>query len=141
MEGVVGALKNLHRSLRPGGLLLDVHPEPAPYRTLKVYVDGEVAGSGKLERLPEMVEDILQTRRILNVAIADGMFERRGEIFFECREHYDSVNAWEQLLAKPGTGMVVAGDGLVRKALLLMGDGRSEIVAQQRFRALSLGRT
>ena len=118
-----------------------MHPEPKPYRSLKVYIDGDVVGSGKVERRPEMVESIRQTRRILDVAIADGMFGHRNGTSFECREHYDSVDAWDKMLARPATGKVVEDNGLVGKALRLMGEGRCEIVVQQRLRALSLGRT
>ena len=131
----------MHRSLRPGGLLLDVHPEPRQFRALTVHIDEGVAGSGKLESTPKFVEEIRQVQRILDAAIADGMFERRGEDFFDCREHYDSVDEWERELTRNGVGKVVEDDGTVDKALLLMGEGRSEIVAQERFRAWSLERT
>lgn len=118
-----------------------MHPDPTAHRSLEIYIDGEVAGLGKLERTLTTQEKTRKTRRILDIAVTNGMFEHTGENSFQSREHYDSVDAWEALLAKPGVGEPIADDELIEKSLRLMGEGRSEIVSEQRLRAWSLVRT
>ena len=118
-----------------------MHPDPATHRSLEIYIDGEVAGLGKLERTLTTQEKIRKTRRILDIAITDGMFEHTSENSFQSREYYDSVDAWEALLARPAVGEAIADDELIEKSLRLMGEGRSEIVSEQRLRAWSLVRT
>ena len=56
-EGVVDALKKLQRSLRPGGVLLDLHPEPR-LNPVTVRTSAGTTGAGVLGYSESFIETI-----------------------------------------------------------------------------------
>ncbi len=105
-----------------------------------VRVDDEDIGVGKIERTTHFLEDIRQTRHLLDLAVSGGSFSRRDETLFDFVEIYDSPDAWEALLAKDWVARAVVEDDLLNEALRMMDEGRCEIVIGQNFRALTLER-
>ncbi len=51
------ALRKVHRSLRPGGLLLDVHPQPKP-SPIEVRTYARRTDLGQLEYSPDFIRTI-----------------------------------------------------------------------------------
>jgi hypothetical protein len=70
-EGMVHALEELHRLLKPDGVLIDIHPVPM-WSFIKVYRRGEVLFE---EMLPETYwEDVNRAERALAEVVEGGLF-------------------------------------------------------------------
>lgn len=106
-----------------------------------VRVDGENIGGGKIERAQHNLEEIRQTRGLLDDVINAGMLRRRDETLFEFVETYDSRDAWDALLARHSVAGAVVDDELLNEAFRMMDEGRCTIVIDQVFRALTVERT
>ena len=130
----------MHRSLRPGGALLDLHPQPQEYRTLDVRLRDEVRRAGRLYRQAFFIADIHAARDTLGAAVSEQLFRMDEELEFEYVEHYDSVDSWMACLAKHRVGELVADEHLIESACAMMPDGRAEIIVMQLVRAARFAR-
>jgi len=89
----VDVLKRIHRWLRPGGLVLDLQPEPEPPtievvevgvgRTLLGHIDTTVL-AGNIHRARATVTSLVEA----------GYFERDGSEMFDFRSHSTYVDEW-----------------------------------------------
>jgi hypothetical protein len=125
----------VHRSLRPSGALLDLQPQPQEYRTLDVRLGDELRRAGQLYRQAFFLADIRAARVALEASVAERLFRMDEELEYDHVEHYDSVDSWTACLAKPRVGELVADEGLIESACMLMPEGKAEIIVTQRARA------
>jgi len=125
----------VHRSLRPSGALLDLHPQPQEYRTVDVRLGDELRRAGRLHRQAFFIADIRAARVTLGAAVAEGLFRMEEVVEFDYIEHYDSVDSWRLCLAKPRVGELVAEEDLIEAACAMMPQGQAEIIVTQRERA------
>ena len=130
----------MHRSLRPGGALLDLHPQPHEYRTVDVRLGDELRRAGRLYRQAFFIADIHAARETLGAAVSERLFRMDEEVEFEFIEHYDSVDAWTACLAKPRVGELVADEHLIESACAMMPAGQAEIIVTQLMRAARFAR-
>ncbi len=130
----------MHRWLRPGGALLDLHPQPQEYRTLDVRFGDEVRRAGRLHRQAFFIADIHAARDTLGAAVPEQLFRMDEELEFEYVEHYDSVDSWMACLAKPKVGELVADEHLIESACSMMPRGQAEIIVTQLERAARFAR-
>ncbi len=130
----------MHRSLRPSGALLDLHPQPQEYRTLDVRLGDEVRRAGRLHRQAFFIADIHAARDTLAAAVSARLFQLDEEVEFEYVEHYDSVDSWTAGLAKPRVGELVADEHLIESACAMMPRGQVEIIVTQLERAARFAR-
>jgi hypothetical protein len=95
-EGVVNALTRIHRSLVPGGTLLDLHPT-LPFAT------AEARGSsfGAFEER-EFMAMVAETEAGVDEVVGRGLFALERELAFDVLERFDSagelletVSGWE----------------------------------------------
>ena len=88
------ALRKRHRSLRPDGVLLDLHPEPR-LNPVEVRTSGGTTRVGALEYSESFVENIAAANRSLAALEDEGAFVREQQTEFEVRNYLDSVAAWQ----------------------------------------------
>jgi predicted SAM-dependent methyltransferase len=136
-EGVVDALKNAHRALRPGGLLLDLQPE-AGDPPVEVIRDGRVVGSTPQDE-SWCAEQIAKARAIVAELVDAGWFAVERTRRYEWRQHATTVDDWAAYRASKG--MTPLEDDLVRRVRDLATDGADEIVKRERCVATVLRRT
>jgi hypothetical protein len=91
-EGVVGALRTIYQSLRSGGLLLDVHPEPEHAR-IQVWAGSAIHDLGHLDDTA-IIDDALAGRAVIDMLIREGLFVRDRQVVFEQVVHVSDVDTW-----------------------------------------------
>ena len=80
----------MHRSLRPGGLLLDVHPQPQP-SPIEVRTGAGTAELGQLEYSPGFIRTMSNADEALASLDRDGMFRNEREEEFLLLHHFESL--------------------------------------------------
>jgi hypothetical protein len=88
----VRALRNIHSALRPGGLLLDIHPEPK-HPWLVAQVDAQTIPVGQLDE-SFRIGTVRFARAALQQASDDGLFAFERETTFVFTYHFADVDAW-----------------------------------------------
>jgi hypothetical protein len=130
-EGVVNALKSAHAALRPGGVLLDLQPEPGD-PPVEVIRGGRVVGS-TLQDESWCAEQIAKVAAAVERLVEEGWFavERVGR--YEWRQHATTVDDWAAYRASKG--MTPLDEELVRRLGALTAGGADEIVKRERWLA------
>lgn len=85
-------LRQLHKTLRPGGVLLDIHPQPTDPR-VTVLVSGRTIPIGSLDASEDNSEIRAAQKRLAGVQRA-GLFRTERRTRFVMRTHHESVDAW-----------------------------------------------
>ena len=131
------ALRRIHRSLRPGGVLLDLHPQPE-------HAGVEVWQGGRVERLghvgqEEDIRDILEARDRLDLVEGEGWYITERQRFFDLLSHFPSAEDWLEYQEREGyTGVV--SEELLASANRLLATGNGEFVVREPIRASLLKR-
>ena len=137
VEGVVHALRRIHRSLADPGVLLDLHPEPTNSQA-------EVARQGRIEVLGELdeaedIRDIRLARTKLELVEDQGFFHTERQIQFDMLEHFPSVEDWlEWRTEQCATGIIPKE--LLDKVRRLLAPPGSELIIREPIRASLLRR-
>lgn len=85
-------LRQLHKSLRPEGVLLDIHPQPEDPRVVVVNA-GRSIPIGSLDATEDNREIRDARQRLASVQRA-GLFRTERRRIFTFRKYHDSVDAW-----------------------------------------------
>lgn len=85
-EGVVNALSRIHKALKRGGVLLDLHPT-APFAT----VEGGGARLGPLDE-GDFMEIVAATEAGLNETLRMGLFALEKTRTFDVVERFDTAD-------------------------------------------------
>jgi hypothetical protein len=88
----VHVLRQLHRALRPSGLLLDIHPQPEDPRVEIVHPEGSVS-VGAIDWTVDSRE-IRDARKRLAVIVREGLFRLENRRWFDLAAYHESVDAW-----------------------------------------------
>ena len=139
-ESVVDALRVIHRTLRPGGVLLDLHASEAvsPVRTL---FRGHATAHGAIEWSPMFQATVSLAEEALARAEAAGDYGNEQQSEYQVENHFLTAGEWAEFRAAQGPYYEPVGDGLVtavERAMepvgseLLMG----EVVRATRYRRL-----
>jgi SAM-dependent methyltransferase len=125
-EGVGDALRRIHRALRPGGVLLDVHPRPEPVG-YEVRTGGRAVPVGE-NRAPQAIEKVPRARAALAAAIAGGWFVRERRASFTFARHFAGV---ETMLAyyRARDPDVTLDDALLARARALLAANEGTVVS------------
>ena len=130
IEGVVDALWKVHRSLRPDGLLLDVHPQPRP-TPIEVRTGAGSASIGRLEYSPGFV----QTNSTANDALAllgrEGAFVNDKKMVFEILHYMDSVADWQTYLTTEAQYYVPPDETLIESIHSILDRTAGEIILRE----------
>jgi hypothetical protein len=118
--------------LRPGGRLLDVHPEPEDAR-VEVRDRDRLTFIGLFQR-PAIYQNIHAARDALAALVGKGLFARERSVGFEVRYHFESVDAWLAYRTERGTKTEVDPALLVR-AREMLADTPGELLIREQMRA------
>ena len=138
LEGVVDALRKVHGSLRPDGLMLDVRPVPLKWE-VETLADGASVAIGRLGE-PGFGSDTRIVEDALTAVVASGHFVTEREKSFEVGQHCDGIEDFREFLDNR-KGTIGPQPQMLRRAGVLLADGRGEVVVKRPMRATLLRRT
>lgn len=133
----MNALGTLHTTLRPNGLLLDIHPEPVQ-RYIEIHEQGRPRTLGQVN-IPSQNSKVMAARAALQTVVDAGQFARERELIFEFLYHFDSLDAWLDYMTEPASDAHIDADMIVRGREQLR-PGVGELCMRRRIRAALLRR-
>lgn len=130
-------LRRLHKALKPGGLLIDIHPQPEDPRVEIVRAEGSVS-VGAIDWTVDSRE-IRDARKRLARVIREGLFRLERRRWFDLAAYHESVDAWLAYRQERGHTSPIP-DEVLRRARreLVPGEGRLAVI--ERIRASALRR-
>jgi hypothetical protein len=128
----VHVLHRIHRWLRPGGRVLDIHPEPEDAR-VEVRDGNRLTFVGPYAR-PAIYENIHRARDSLARVVGEGLFARERSTVFEVLYHFASVDAWLAYRVERGTSTEV-DPTLLAGARDVVADTSGELLIREQMRA------
>jgi hypothetical protein len=137
LEGVVHALRRIHRSLRPEGVLLDLHPEPEG-AGLEVWKGGRVDRLGYVDQEDD-IRDILEARARMDQVEGDGWYVTERRKSFDLLAHFPGAKDWLEYQVREGYSGTVSAE-LIATADRLLAAGGGEFVVREPIRASVLKR-
>jgi hypothetical protein len=137
VEGVVHALRRIHRSLRSEGVLLDLHPQPEA-AGVEVWKGGRVDRLGHVDQEDD-IRDILEARARMDQVEGDGCFVTERRKSFDLLAHFPSAEDWLEYQAREGYNGEVSAE-LIATANRLLATGGAELVVREPIRASVLRR-
>ncbi len=96
-EGMVHALEEIHRLLRPGGCLIDIHPTQSP-TLLEIHRDGIIIFSVPVPG--QTFQDIQDADDALAQVIGDGLFKLERMIEIDWRTYAPSADELRDYVAQ-----------------------------------------
>ena len=131
------ALRRIHHSLRPDGVLLDLHPQPE-HAGVEVWQEGRVERLGHVGQ-EEDIRDILEARARLDLVEGEGWYVTERRRYFDLLSHFSSPEDWLEYQEREGyTGVV--SEELLASANRLLATGKGEFVVREPIRASQLKR-
>lgn len=130
-------LRQIHKALRPNGILLDVHPQPEDPR-VEIVHEHETQPVGTIDWTQDS-RDIRSARRRLSRLQAEGLFQLDRRVIFEVAMYHDSVDSWLTFRRERGATSVLTAD-LLRAARRRMRKKGSRLVVRERVRATTFWR-
>jgi hypothetical protein len=141
-EGMVHALEITHSLLKPGGLLIDMHPT-GEHPRVEVHIGGEILLAGLIDE-SDHFQEYFQADQALAEATRLGLFRMEQERFFPFLYHAATVTEMADFITAEWCDAVLH-DETLQKAEALLGkpvDGREVVVREPiritLFRALHL---
>lgn len=120
------ALRNIHSALRPGGLLLDIHPEPK-HPWLVAQVGAQTIPVGQLDE-SFRIGTVRFARMALQQVVGDGLFACERESTFTFTYHFADADAWLGHMAGHWASAGIPADMAEHaRDLLATGDGELRI--------------
>jgi hypothetical protein len=134
---VVDALSRIHRSLRPEGVLVDLHPQPTD-SAVEVWQEGRITQLGHIGSEAD-VRDILEARLRLDQVERDGWYAIERLAVFDLLFHFPDVDEWLTYMAE-NEPEIELPEELVSRARLLLSAAEGELVIREPARASGLRR-
>ncbi len=120
------ALRNIYSALRPGGFLLDIHPEPK-HPWLVAQADARTIPVGQLD-VSFRIGTVRFARAALQQVIDAGLFISERGTTFVFTYHFADVDAWLGHMAGHWASAGIPADMAKRaRALLATGEGELRI--------------
>src|SRR5262249_27221323 len=107
----------MHTALRPGGQLLDLHPD-AVHSPVEVDAGGTIVPLGHLDDTLH-IRDVHAALAARQVVIDAGQFVLEREIRFTFITHFDSVERWLRFMAEHAQKSVIPAELAARARVLL----------------------
>jgi hypothetical protein len=136
---MVHALELTHGLLKPGGLLIDIHPSGEP-PSIEVHASGKVQLAGHLQETDDFVEYFQADDALAEVTVR-GLFELEHQALFPFAIHASTTQALTDFLANEWSDAVLTAKVSKRLAELMAepAEGKEivmrEIVRISRYRA------
>jgi len=134
----VNALNRMHAALRPGGLLLDLHPE-ALHAPVEVRVGDAILPLGHLDETRH-IHDVQVARAGRQVAVDARQFVVERETRFTFVTHFESVETWLTYMAEHMHKAVVSPELVARARALLPPGTEGEVRIPRQISAARLRR-
>lgn len=125
-------LHRVHRWLRPGGRMLDIHPEPEDAR-VEIRDGDRLTFVGAYAR-PVIYQNIHAARDALAGPVGRGLFIRERSVTFEVLYHFGSVDAWLAYRTERGTTTEIE-PALLARARAMLTDTAGELLIREQMRA------
>ncbi len=113
---MVHALEKVHRLLKPGGLLVDIHPV-ADTASIEVHVDGHVTQAGLVKESAD-ITDYKRADEALTWVVERGLFTLAKAETFVCMSYADTVPELRTLI--PNWASTKQGKVTLRRAKKLL---------------------
>ena len=133
-EGVVYALRKVHRSLRSGDLLLDVHPQPQP-SPFEVRTGVGTTDLGQLEYSPDFIRTMSNADEALASLDRDGTFRKERQEEFLLLHHFESLAEWQDYMAKEAQYYVQPNATMIEAIGRELATAGAELVLKEWVRA------
>lgn len=130
-------LRQIHKALRPAGVLVDIHPQPEGLR-IKIESADRSIPIGTIDGNDDS-RSIRQARRRLAAVQREGLFCLEGRRIFDLRSYHESVEAWMEYDRDHGYTSVIPPELLRRTRQALRSEG-GKIVLIEPVRASALRR-
>lgn len=134
---MVDALSRIHRALRPGGVLVDLHPQPTNSQ-LEVWLGDRIEQLGHLNEEDD-IRDILEARLRLDRVEEEGWYATERRRAFDLLLHFPGVDDWLAYRTEKEAASEVPED-LVSRARHLLSGSEGELVIREPVRASALRR-
>lgn len=134
---MVDALRRIHHSLRPSGVLLDLHPQPEP-ETVEVW-RGETRDLIGHVLDEQDMSDVTQAESRLDLMERDGWFTTETRRTFDLLTHFPSVDEWFTYRSDNDYSGVVSED-VESTARRLLAERDCDLVTREPIRASLLKR-
>jgi hypothetical protein len=128
-------LKRVHHWLRPGGRVIDIHPEPercAPRSSGWHWPDVRRAVGSTPYARPAIYENVRRARDTPARLVAEGLFSRERSAVFEVLYHFESVDAWLSYRLERGTSTEV-DPSLLAHAREVLADRSGELLIREQM--------
>ena len=124
---MVHALRETHRVLKPGGILIDLRPAPV-HRRIGIEIEGQFE---LLAVMTEKLDDDHTANRAVAEVVEDGLFEPVSRARFDCKRVMGSLKDFRAWLDEFVTGVrMPSQDRLFQKIVRAyeFADGRKKVV-------------
>ena len=128
----------MHTALRPGGQLLDLHPD-AVHSPVEVDAGSTIVPLGHLDDTLH-IRDVDAALAARQVVIDAGQFVLEREIRFTFITHFDSVESWLRFLAEHAQKSVIPAELAARARVLLPPGSSGEVRIRRQTYAARLRR-
>jgi hypothetical protein len=128
----VNVLHRVHRWLRPGGRVLDIHPEPEDAR-VEVRNGKSLTFVGPYQR-PAIYQNVHAARAALGGMVGEGLFARERSVRFEVLYHFGSLDEWLAYRVERGTATEV-DPALVARGRDVLAEMPGELLIREQMRA------
>lgn len=134
---MVDALSRIHRLLRPGGVLVDLHPQPTN-SAVEVWQESRITQLGHIGSEDD-VRDIMEARHSLDRVERDGWYSTERRRVFDLLFHFPGVDDWLTYMAEKEPEIELPEE-LVSQARRLLSADEGELVIREPVRASGLRR-
>src|SRR5215469_477313 len=128
----------MHSALRPGGQLLDLHPD-AVHSPVAVEAGGTIVPHGHLDDTLH-IRDVHGALAARQVVIDAGQFILERETRFTFITHFDSVDSWLRFMAEHAQKSVIPAELVARARELLPPGTAGEVRIRRQTYAARLRR-
>ena len=129
------ALRNIHSALRPGGLLLDIHPEPS-HPQLEALTDGQATPIGSLD-FSSRFRLVFAGRAALQSVVDAHLFVCERETTFVFIYHFATIDMWLDHVATRWSDARIPA-GMTERARDLLATGEGELRISREIHAARL---
>ena len=129
---MVHALEQIHELLKPGGNLIDIHPDGEPVEFI-LPLDGREHFIGYMLETDDYIE-YRQADEAIQMAISKGLFEvvKTGE--FEFRTHADSLDELKAFLDENWSDAVITDEVIANARRLEKEHGKQMLFLREQTR-------
>jgi hypothetical protein len=127
------SLQRIRRWLRPGGRVLDIHPEPEA-ASVEIRPAERLIPVGPFDRLA-IYDKIDAARATLDEMTEAGLYVRERSVNFEVLYHFESVYAWLTYRADRGSTTEVP-QALQTRARKILAATSGELLVREQMRAI-----